>query len=109
MPTLLKSLKRPHTWLVILLLVASLSLADAWRAPADQVTARLYIHSVHLYQHLGRPLIIDRVRCRYRPTCSEYSIAAVQRYGIRAGLIATIRRLRSCTPDVPMGTYDPVR
>lgn len=109
MPLLLKALRRPHAWLTILVLVGSLSLVDSWRAPADQVTTRLYIHAVHLYQRFGRPMTSGRVRCRYRPTCSEYSIAAVQRFGIRAGLFATIRRLKSCTLDVPMGTLDPVQ
>jgi len=46
------------------------------------------------------------VACRYRPTCSEYSIQAVERYGIGRGLFLTVKRLASCTNDVPMGTVD---
>ncbi|MBE3096418.1 MAG: membrane protein insertion efficiency factor YidD [Planctomycetes bacterium] len=48
------------------------------------------------------------VQCRYRPTCSEYSIEAVGRFGIRRGLVLTARRVMSCRPPVPRGTFDPV-
>ncbi|MBE3072322.1 MAG: membrane protein insertion efficiency factor YidD [Acidobacteria bacterium] len=48
------------------------------------------------------------VQCRYRPTCSEYSVEAVRRFGIRRGLILTARRVLSCRPPVPRGTFDPV-
>jgi putative membrane protein insertion efficiency factor len=45
--------------------------------------------------------------CRYTPTCSEYAIEAVERYGaLRGGLMAAWRLLR-CNPFVK-GGYDPV-
>jgi uncharacterized protein len=45
--------------------------------------------------------------CRYVPTCSEYAMEAVERYGaVRGGLMATWRVLR-CHPFVK-GGYDPV-
>ena len=45
--------------------------------------------------------------CRYIPTCSEYAIEAVERYGaLRGGLKAVWRVLR-CHPFVH-GGYDPV-
>jgi len=57
---------------------------------------------------LGHPLLEGRIQCRYEPTCSEYSIQAVRRFGIRRGLEMTFRRVQSCKIDVPLGTYDPV-
>ena len=45
--------------------------------------------------------------CRYVPTCSEYAMEAVDRYGVlRGGLLAVWRVLR-CHPFVA-GGYDPV-
>ena len=46
-------------------------------------------------------------RCRYLPTCSEYAVAAVQKYGpVRGGILAG-RRLCRCHPWGGCG-YDPV-
>ncbi len=90
-------------------LVAGLALAfDVSCQPKNQVTARAYVGCVRVYQAVGRPLLKGIVACRYRPTCSDYSIAAVQRYGTVRGLVLTYRRIRSCTNKVPMGTLDPV-
>jgi putative membrane protein insertion efficiency factor len=90
-------------------LILQLALAlDVTRLPQKQVTARLYVGSVHVYQAVGRPLLEGKVACRYRPTCSDYSIAAVQKYGAVRGLVLTYKRLRSCTSGVAMGTVDPV-
>jgi hypothetical protein len=61
-----------------------------------------------MYQAIGRPLLKGRIQCRYRPTCSEYSIEAVRHYGIRQGLLLTVKRIHSCTTKVPLGTPDPV-
>lgn len=45
--------------------------------------------------------------CRYVPTCSEYAMEAVERYGaVRGGCMALMRILR-CHPFVK-GGYDPV-
>lgn len=45
--------------------------------------------------------------CRYVPTCSEYAMEAVERYGaLRGGLMALLRLLR-CHPFA-RGGYDPV-
>ncbi|MER7166175.1 membrane protein insertion efficiency factor YidD [Micromonospora sp. NPDC000207] len=48
-------------------------------------------------------------RCRYTPTCSGYGLTAVQRYGLAVGGRMAADRLRRCTPDVPVGTRDPLR
>ena len=92
----------------LLVLLIGLIALDATRAPQKQVTARLYLGAVQFYQRDLQPLTASFIRCRYNPTCSRYSIQAVQRFGIAKGLGLTIKRIASCNGSVPMGTNDPV-
>lgn len=46
--------------------------------------------------------------CRYTPTCSEYAVEAVERYGVLKGTALAVKRLLSCNP-FSRGGYDPVR
>ena len=108
MCVLRQSLRRPETYLA-LLVVLSVSLAiDTFHSPSRQLTGQLYVRGVLLYQSVGRPLLRRHIRCRYHPTCSEYSIMAVRQHGLRSGLVLTVRRIRSCTTEVQLGTFDPV-
>ncbi|HZS49029.1 MAG TPA: membrane protein insertion efficiency factor YidD [Blastocatellia bacterium] len=106
--TLRKRLGGSKALIIITVLLCLLIFADTFRAPSNQITAFAYIGAVRLYQRFGRPLLKGHVECRYDPTCSEYSLQAVQKYGIRYGLVLTYKRLSSCTTAVPKGTSDPV-
>lgn len=46
--------------------------------------------------------------CRYSPTCSEYMMDAVQKYGVWRGVWLGLKRLSRCHP-FHEGGYDPVR
>ncbi|MBI3684619.1 MAG: membrane protein insertion efficiency factor YidD [Acidobacteria bacterium] len=81
---------------------------DSLRSPSRQVTAAAYIAAVHSYQSYGRPLVQGYIRCRYRPSCSEYSVEAVRKHGIRRGLALSAKRILSCTTAVPLYTAAPV-
>ena len=81
---------------------------DLCRRPGEQVTGKVYVAAVHVYQTFGRPLLAGKVACRFRPTCSDYSIAAVEKHGTVRGLVLTCKRIMSCTHKVPMGTNDVV-
>jgi putative membrane protein insertion efficiency factor len=108
MPSLRQRLKRPETFLFLFLMLPVLAGIDSFRRPDRQLTARFYVAAVHAYQHYGRSLLTGYVACRYRPTCSVYSAEAVEKYGIRRGLILSAKRLFSCSRSVPFGTFDPV-
>ncbi|MEM7764955.1 MAG: membrane protein insertion efficiency factor YidD [Pseudomonadota bacterium] len=57
------------------------------------------------YQALISPVLGNN--CRYQPTCSQYAIEAVQRFGVFKGLWLTMRRLSRCHPWGGHG-HDPV-
>src|SRR5438270_8264645 len=102
MPTLWKFLKYPGTYLALFGLVLAGGYADTLRRPDRQLSSRTYIALVRSYQILGSPAVTRLVQCRYHPTCSRYSIEAVQRYGLRKGLELTAVRLWRCRGSVPL-------
>jgi uncharacterized protein len=58
------------------------------------------------YKLLLSPLLPSA--CRYRPTCSEYMLDAVEQYGVLRGIWLGLKRLGRCHP-FHEGGYDPVR
>ncbi len=60
---------------------------------------RAVIGVVRLYQHYAPEDI--RRRCLFKPTCSEYAILAIQKYGLIIGLIKTyIRVVYKCRGNI---------
>ena len=46
--------------------------------------------------------------CRFTPTCSEYALQAVQKYGVWKGGWLAIKRLGRCQPFSKRDYFDPV-
>jgi putative component of membrane protein insertase Oxa1/YidC/SpoIIIJ protein YidD len=108
MSTLRRSVKRPEPYLAVLALMLVCGILDSFRAPEDQLCARVYIGAVRRYQLTVRTHLSPYIQCRYQPTCSVYSAEAVRKWGIQRGLLLTWRRLVSCRRTVALGTLDPV-
>ncbi|MBN4070370.1 membrane protein insertion efficiency factor YidD [Olleya sp. AH-315-F22] len=64
-----------------------------------------FIFLVKVYQTLISPLTPST--CRYQPTCSHYTIEALQRHGLFYGGRLSVKRIFSCHPWGKSG-YDPV-
>lgn len=101
-------LRRPGTYLSLLAALILLVVADGMRPAQQQVSVRVYVRAVDAYHAYLHPFSSHYIRCRYRPTCSNYSVHAVEKYGIFRGLELSFKRIASCRKSVPMGTYDPV-
>jgi uncharacterized protein len=69
-----------------------------------RLPARLVIGLVRLYQLTLSPLIGRQ--CRFQPTCSNYMIGAVEKYGVLRGLPLGLWRILRCNPFCK-GGYDP--
>ncbi|WP_106450589.1 membrane protein insertion efficiency factor YidD [Trichococcus alkaliphilus] len=66
---------------------------------------KIFIGLIRGYQKYISPLFPPS--CRYYPTCSNYSVQAIQKHGAIKGSLMGISRILRCHPFVK-GGYDPV-
>ncbi|MBS4200101.1 membrane protein insertion efficiency factor YidD [Bacillus sp. FJAT-49732] len=66
---------------------------------------KILIMIIRFYQKIISPL--KPPTCRFYPTCSQYGIEAIQRFGALRGGFLTIKRILKCHPFHP-GGIDPV-
>lgn len=66
---------------------------------------RFLLGSIRFYKREISPFLPNA--CRYIPTCSEYAMQAVEKYGAVKGGYLAARRILRCHPFHP-GGYDPV-
>ncbi|QFX92901.1 membrane protein insertion efficiency factor YidD [Fructilactobacillus fructivorans] len=66
---------------------------------------RIFISLIKFYQHFISPLFPPS--CRYSPTCSHYTLEAIDRFGAFKGTLMGTARILRCNPLVK-GGYDPV-
>ncbi len=65
----------------------------------------LPVKLIRLYQIVLSPYMGRQ--CRYTPTCSNYALEALQKYGLLKGSWLAVRRIFRCAPWGGSG-YDPV-
>ena len=66
---------------------------------------RLAVGLIRCYQSLLSPLLGPR--CRFHPTCSEYCLQCIRKYGVRRGIVRGIIRISKCHPFHPGGIDPP--
>jgi uncharacterized protein len=71
----------------------------------SQFVQRVVLQLLRAYKWAVSPLLPPA--CRYVPTCSEYAMEAVDRFGVLRGGWMAVGRLLRCHPFVK-GGYDPV-
>jgi putative membrane protein insertion efficiency factor len=64
-----------------------------------------FVFLVRVYQKVISPMLGPK--CRYAPTCSEYTVQALKKHGLIKGGWLSIKRISSCHPWGGSG-YDPV-
>ena len=69
------------------------------------ILAYPFILMVRFYQKAISPL--TPATCRYTPTCSQYTLLALQKHGIFKGGWLSLKRIFSCNPWGGSG-FDPV-
>ena len=73
--------------------------------PQQGVVARGMQFLIRAYRRYISPLLPDS--CIYRPTCSEYMLEAIEKYGAARGFWLGFKRILRCNP-FHRGGYDPV-
>jgi putative membrane protein insertion efficiency factor len=61
---------------------------------------------IKAYKYAVSPILPSS--CRFYPSCSEYAIDALKKYGILRGSWLTLKRIARCHP-LSAGGHDPVR
>lgn len=67
---------------------------------------RMLIYIIKLYKKYISPL--NPPSCKYYPTCSQYGLEAIEKYGALKGGFLALKRILRCNP-FSKGGYDPLK
>lgn len=67
---------------------------------------RVFLFLIRFYRKHISPL--SPPKCRFVPTCSQYALEAVEKYGAWKGGFLALKRLLRCNPFYKGDNYDPV-
>ena len=71
--------------------------------------SKFFIKIIKIYKKYISPIFSSMgVSCKYKPTCSEYMIQAIEKYGCIKGIWLGMKRILRCNP-FSKGGYDPVK
>tara|TARA_Y100001936_G_C15726029_1_gene483547 strand:- start:29 stop:259 length:231 start_codon:yes stop_codon:yes gene_type:complete len=71
----------------------------------SKILATPFIFLIRIYRLLISPLIGSN--CIYSPSCSQYGITALKKYGVFKGTYLTVKRIIRCN-SLYRGGFDPV-
>lgn len=83
---ILKNINKTYFWAVLYIFWAYLIISLYLK--------NILITMIRLYQRHASAEI--RLKCCYQPSCSEYGVLAIDKFGVFKGTILTIKRLRRC-------------
>ena len=70
---------------------------------------KILIKIINLYQNnISLWLDSKNIKCKFYPTCSEYTKQAIEKYGAVKGIFLGIYRIIRCNP-FSKGGYDPLK
>ena len=70
---------------------------------------KICIFLINFYQkNISKFLEYKNIRCKYYPSCSEYTKQAIEKYGAFKGSIIGAKRILRCNP-YSKGGYDPLK
>ena len=68
----------------------------------------IIIFFIKSYQKILSPILGELgAECRFYPTCSQYAIEAIERFGVIKGMFLAVKRILRCNPFGGCG-FDPV-
>ena len=70
---------------------------------------KILINIINFYKkYISSIFVFFGVRCKYYPTCSEYTKQAIKKYGSFKGIFLGTKRILKCNP-FSKGGYDPLK
>lgn len=67
---------------------------------------KMILYLIKIYREKISPMYPPR--CKYVPTCSQYALEAIEKYGVIKGGLMSIWRILRCNP-FSKGGFDPVK
>ena len=87
-------------------LASSVYREDGYTLRGTEIMKKILLYLIRFYRKYLSPMKVY-THCIYIPTCSEYALEAIEKYGAFKGGLLTVWRILRCNPFAK-GGYDPV-
>ena len=85
---------------VILMLGILVFIIDVTKSPKKQLSAKLTVQTIKIYQRNISPIFQGKVKCVYQISCSDYAVMAIEKHGFIKGLYLSVGRITHCRQSV---------